>query len=43
MMHLERGQRRLQTFGAAIDVRRILGPGLLESEYEEARCVYVKD
>ena len=24
--------------GAAIEVRRILGPGLLESIYEEASC-----
>ena len=31
-----------QIIGSAIEVHRVLGPGLLESIYEEALCVEMK-
>jgi GxxExxY protein len=32
-----------ETIGAAIEVHRVLGPGLLKSLYEEALCVELSD
>jgi GxxExxY protein len=35
---MEENEISQKTVGAAIEVHRILGPGLLESIYEEALC-----
>lgn len=37
-MELKRGELTNQIVGAAIEVHRTLGPGLLESVYEECLC-----
>ncbi|MHB8519438.1 MAG: GxxExxY protein [Limisphaerales bacterium] len=37
-MELELGELTERIIGAAIEVHRVLGPGLLESAYEECLC-----